>query len=67
MELLPLGPVAVIDTAGLDDAGELGELRISRSMEMMDRTDLALLVISAEDASDISLEKKWLQELKKER
>ena len=65
MELLPLGPVAVIDTAGLDDAGELGELRISRSMEMMDRTDLALLVISAEDASDISLEKKWLQELKK--
>ena len=65
MELLPLGPVAVIDTAGLDDAGELGELRISRSMQMMDRTDLALLVISAEDASDISLEKKWLQELKK--
>ncbi len=67
MELLPLGPVAVIDTAGLDDAGELGELRISRSMEMMDRTDLALLVISSEDVSDISLEKKWLQELKKER
>ena len=65
MELLPLGPVAVIDTAGLDDAGELGELRISRSMEMMDRTDLALLVISSEDVSDISLEKKWLQELKK--
>lgn len=64
MELLPLGPVAVIDTAGLDDAGELGELRISRSLQMMDRTDLALLVLSAEDAGDISLEKKWLQELK---
>lgn len=64
MELLPIGPVAVIDTAGLDDAGELGELRISRSMQMMDRTDLALLVISAEDAGDVFLEKKWLQELK---
>ena len=64
MELLPLGPVAVIDTAGLDDTGELGELRISRSKQMMDRTDLALLVLSAEDAGDISLEKKWLHELK---
>ncbi len=64
MELSPIGPVAVIDTAGLDDAGELGELRISRSMQMMDRTDLALLVISAEDAGDVFLEKKWLQELK---
>lgn len=65
MELLPLGPVAVIDTAGLDDAGELGELRISRSIQMMDKTDLALLVVSTEAASDISLEKKWLHELKK--
>ena len=64
MELLPLGPVAVIDTAGLDDTGELGELRISRSKQMMDRTDLALLVLSAEDAGDILLEKKWLHELK---
>ena len=36
MELLPLGPVAVIDTAGLDDEGDLGRLRISRTMEMMD-------------------------------
>ncbi|NLX84005.1 MAG: [FeFe] hydrogenase H-cluster maturation GTPase HydF [Synergistaceae bacterium] len=65
MELLPLGPIAVIDTAGLDDSGELGELRVSRSMQMMDRTDLALLVISAEETEDISLEKKWLEEFKK--
>lgn len=63
MELLPLGPVAVIDTAGLDDVGELGELRIARSREMMDRTDLALLVIPADTASDISLERQWLKEL----
>ena len=65
MELLPLGPIAVIDTAGLDDVGELGELRISRSMQMMDRTDLALLVFSAKETEDNSLEKKWLEELKK--
>ena len=65
MELLPLGPVAVIDTAGLDDEGDLGRLRISRTMEMMDRTDLALLIVSAADADDISLEGGWLEELRK--
>jgi len=65
MELLPLGPVAVIDTAGLDDEGDLGKLRISRTMEMMDRTDLALLIVSAPDAGDTSLERGWLEELKK--
>lgn len=65
MELLPLGPVAVIDTAGLDDEGDLGRLRISRTMEMMDRTDLALLVVSAADARETSLERGWLEELGK--
>ncbi len=64
MELLPLGPVAVIDTAGLDDVGDLGELRISRSKEMMDRTNLALLVISAQDSADTSAERVWLGELR---
>ena len=66
MELLPLGPVAVIDTAGLDDTGELGALRIERSKEMMDRTDLALLVISAEQ-DEFSLERGWLAELRQRR
>jgi [FeFe] hydrogenase H-cluster maturation GTPase HydF len=55
----------VIDTAGLDDEGDLGRLRISRTMEMMDRTDLALLIVSAADADDISLEGGWLEELRK--
>ena len=63
MELLPLGPIAVIDTAGLDDTGELGALRIERSKEMMDRTDLALLVIAADETADLSFEKEWLEEL----
>ena len=64
MELLPLGPIAVIDTAGLDDTGELGALRIERSKEMMDRTDLALLVIAADETADLSFEKEWLEELR---
>ncbi len=64
MELLPLGPIAVIDTAGLDDEGDLGALRIGRSKEMMDRTDLAVLVVSAETASDTSREREWLAELR---
>ncbi|MGO0122838.1 [FeFe] hydrogenase H-cluster maturation GTPase HydF [Desulfothermobacter acidiphilus] len=45
MEILPLGPVMVIDTAGLDDVGELGTLRVKKSFEVLNRTDLALLVI----------------------
>ena len=64
MELLPLGPIAVIDTAGLDDEGDLGALRIGRSKEMMDRTDLAVLVVSAETADDTSREREWLAELR---
>lgn len=64
MELLPLGPIAVIDTAGLDDEGDLGELRIGRSKEMMDRTDLAVLVIAADTAGDTAREREWLAELR---
>ena len=64
MELLPLGPIAVIDTAGLDDEGDLGALRIGRSKEMMDRTDLAVLVVAAETARDTSREREWLAELR---
>lgn len=65
MELLPLGPIAVIDTAGLDDEGELGALRVGRSREMMDRTDLALLVVSARAADDLSFERLWVEELRR--
>jgi [FeFe] hydrogenase H-cluster maturation GTPase HydF len=63
MELLPLGPVVLIDTAGLDDVGEIGELRIKKTREVMDKTDLAILLFSA-DSSDYSLEKEWLSDLK---
>jgi small GTP-binding protein len=63
MELLPIGPVVIIDTAGLDDVGEIGELRIKRTMEVMDKTDLALLVFTPEN-TEFSMEKRWYSELK---
>lgn len=48
MELLPLGPVVVIDTPGLDDEGELGALRIKKAREILAKTDIAVLVVDAE-------------------
>ena len=48
MELLPLGPVVIIDTAGIDDEWELGSLRIQKSKEVLDITDIAVLVTEAD-------------------
>ncbi|MBQ5439261.1 MAG: 50S ribosome-binding GTPase, partial [Clostridia bacterium] len=47
MELLPLGPVVIIDTPGLDDVGELGKLRINKTYQVLNKTDIAILVIDA--------------------
>lgn len=47
MELLPLGPVVMIDTPGLDDEGELGTLRIQKSYQILNKTDIAILVVDA--------------------
>lgn len=47
MELLPLGPVVMIDTPGIDDEGELGSLRVARSYQMLNKSDIALLVLDA--------------------
>lgn len=47
MELLPLGPVLFIDTAGIDDVGALGELRVQKTQQVFDRTDVAVLVAAA--------------------
>jgi [FeFe] hydrogenase H-cluster maturation GTPase HydF len=47
MELLPLGPVVFIDTAGIDDVGALGAMRIEKTRQALDRTDLAILVAEA--------------------
>jgi len=48
MELLPLGPIMIIDTPGLDDEGALGALRIQRARDVLNKTDVALLVTEAE-------------------
>ena len=45
MELLPLGPVVMIDTPGIDDSGELGALRVKKSYQVLNKTDVAVLVI----------------------
>ncbi len=47
MELLPLGPVMIIDTPGFDDEGALGALRVERTREILRRTDIAVLVVDA--------------------
>lgn len=47
MEILPLGPVLLIDTPGIDDEGSLGEMRVARSKEVIRETDIALLILSA--------------------
>lgn len=48
MELLPLGPVVIIDTAGIDDEGELGKLRIEKTLQVLDITDIAVVVTDGE-------------------
>ncbi len=62
MELLPLGPVVFIDTAGVDDIGALGEKRIARTRKVLDRTDLGVLV--AEAGSWGGFEESLLSELR---
>ena len=44
MELLPLGPVLIIDTPGIDDTGSLGELRVKKTKQILNKTDVAVLV-----------------------
>jgi len=48
MELLPLGPVIIIDTPGIDDEGELGELRVKKSRQVLNKSDIAILVVDAQ-------------------
>ncbi|MBQ5904563.1 MAG: [Clostridia bacterium] len=48
MELLPLGPVLIIDTPGIDDEGALGEMRVEKAREILSKTDIAILVCDAQ-------------------
>lgn len=58
MELLPLGPVNIIDTPGIDDEGDLGALRIEKAYQVLNKCDIALLVLDA--AAGVSAEDKAL-------
>lgn len=49
MELLPMGPVVIIDTPGIDDEGELGEQRVAKAIEILRQTDIAILVVDAKN------------------
>lgn len=55
MELLPLGPALFIDTAGIDDVGALGAQRVERTMKVLDRTELAILVLAEEGLGSLEI------------
>ena len=55
-ELIPYGPIALIDTAGLSDESQLGQMRIKKTMNVLKRTDLILHVLDAESAAGMEIE-----------
>lgn len=63
MELLPIGPVVIIDTPGFDDSGELGELRVKKTKEILNTTDVAVVVTDEADSLS-NIEKEYLQLIK---
>jgi len=58
MEIYGIGPCVFIDTAGFDDTGELGKMRVEKTLQAAEKTDIALLVFSDDD--DLEEEKKWI-------
>lgn len=67
MEILPIGPVMLIDTPGLDDEGSLGELRIEKAKEVLRKTDVALLIVDGSKKTNHSMEQELAEELNKRR
>jgi len=63
MEILPLGPVVLTDTAGIDDNSKLGNLRIEKTIDIINKTDIAIIVIASDD-TDLSIEKELLKNIK---
>ena len=64
MELLPLGPVMIIDTPGIDDEGELGKMRVEKSYQVLNKTDIALLVVDGNEGLT-QCDKDLIEEIKK--
>lgn len=63
MEILPLGPVMITDTAGIDDTSQLGQLRIAKTHELIKKINLAVYVLRSDEAFTED-DKKWIEELK---
>ncbi len=61
MEINPIGPCVFIDTAGFDDVGELGALRVEKTRAVIDKTDIAVMVFAD---GELEHEKKWLAQIK---
>lgn len=64
MELLPLGPVMIIDTPGIDDEGELGKIRVEKSYQVLNKTDIALLVVDGNEGLT-QCDRDLIEEIKK--
>ena len=65
MELHPIGPVVFIDTAGFDDEGELGQLRVEKTRGIISRTDVAIMVIDGTaPLLELEYERSWMTQLK---
>lgn len=64
MELLPLGPVMIIDTPGIDDEGELGKMRVEKSYQVLNKTDIALLVVDGNEGLT-QCDRDLIEEIKK--
>ena len=65
MEILPLGPCLITDTAGLDDEGELGELRVKKTLGVLEITDIAIWVETPHDADRVDLRDLFLGECRR--
>lgn len=63
MEIHPIGPCVLIDTAGFDDEGSIGQLRVEKTKEAAKKTDIALIIFGGDTAIDI--EKEWIDTFKK--
>lgn len=61
MELHPIGPVVFIDTAGFDDEGYVGAMRVERTAEVVGKTDLAIILIDKSSIDDLNYEKEWIK------
>lgn len=66
MELLPLGPVVIIDTAGLDDEGELGKMRVEKTYGVLNKTDIAIVCVDIEKGIG-ERERKLISEIEKKK